>query len=384
MENKIEQFLKKLRELPKEVDIFFSSDFNVNIIDEFFEDYEIEDDLVNDFVFDFFASNFNVTELYSLISQNFSNKEIADKFICDFLGKFFIPVEPLIEQDISSAIKKYKGNPLDYKEYIKGFNDLIEDQNISDLADTLEVLEENFSPEEEEALVINFLEKDLRFVLEGEDASGPQKINGSLIYLVKNKKESLSRFIKAFMANQEKLGSKKIIINGKEVEPTVANWLKHFIAQNGSGLLSSIVLAKYLSSSEVSALLNENERRTLRKILKTYNNLVFFPDSMKNIPMSDWQILPVEKNIEEDKIGRLVKNSKPIENIKVEEKKTPVIKEVKIEEKILPKELPVENIIPHINLAEQELDVLQKLLLKYPNKSLERKAIEGEIKKRKK
>lgn len=384
MENKIEQFLKKLNELPEEVNLFFSSNFCVNIIDEFFEDYEIEDDLVNDFVFDFFASNFNVTELYSLISQNFSNKEIADKFICDFLGKFFIPVEPLIEQDISSAIKKYKGNPLDYKEYIKGFNDLIEDQNISDLADTLEVLEENFSPEEEEALVINFLEKDLRLVLEGEDASGPQKINGSLIYLVKNKKESLFRFIKAFMANQEKLGSKKIIINGKEVEPTVANWLKHFIAQNGSGLLSSIVLAKYLSSSEVSALLNENERRTLRKILKTYNNLVFFPDSMKNIPMSDWQILPVEKNIEEDKIGRLVKNSKPIENIKVEEKKTPVIKEVKIEEKILPKELPVENIIPHINLAEQELDVLQKLLLKYPNKSLERKAIEGEIKKRKK
>jgi hypothetical protein len=380
MDDKISQFLKKIEELPEEVSLYFSSPPSAYACRDLVSTYDIVRDDLDEVIYDFFISDFQTGLLPKLISDNIKNipEDKVNNFISDFLGKLFFPVELFIKKDISSAIKKYKGKIDDYKEYIEKFNDLVDDKNLDNLSEVLEDLDKNFSPKEEEALVSYILEKDLMNVYRDSDISGPRKINGSLIYLLINKKDSLNKFIKAFMNNQEKLGSKKIILSGKEQEPTIANWIKHFISEQGSESFSNIVLAKYLTSSAIKDLLNENDRKILRKILKTYRNLSFFPDSMNNVPFENWEIIPIEKDLDlsEEKDKMAFRKTREVEDVSSPKEELKE-KEIKSEKVLESKALP-------INLGDQELDVLQEMLKKYPNKSLERKAIESEIKKRKK
>lgn len=404
MDDKISQFLKKIEELPEEVSLYFSSRPSADACRDLISTYDIIRDDLDEVIYDFFISDFQTDLLPKLISDNIKNipEDKINNFSSDFLGKLFFPVEPFIKKDISSAIKKYQGKIDDYKEYIEKFNDLVDDKNLDNLSEVLEDLDKNFSPKEEEALVSHMLEKDLMNVYRDSDISGPRKINGSLIYLLINKKDSLNKFVKAFMNNQEKLGSKKLILSGKEQEPTIANWIKHFISEHGSEGFSNIVLAKYLTSSKIKETLKNEEIKILRKILKTYRNLSFFPDSMNNVPFENWEIIPVDKDSSfvEKKINKIpgertkeekeVIKSKDIENNDKKVKKK--IPDKKIFQKKISHKDETEKIIPEkkeeaiapMNLANQELNTLQEMLKKYPNKSLERKAIESEIKKRKK
>ncbi len=379
MENKVSQFLEIIRKLPKEVDVFFSSGLNIAINSELINDYGITRDDLDEIVYDFFISGFATDKLSPIVSTYIKegNESNKDKLICDFLGKLFLPIEPFIKKDISSAIEKYQGESKKYTKYIEGFNDLIDDKNLDELSNSLDYLEENFSASEEEGLVINFLERDLLTVLKDDDISGPRKINGSLIYLLINNKNSLNKFTKALMSNQEKLGEKKIFFSGKEHAPTISNWIKNFISEHGSEMFSNIILAKYLTSTNVVSWLSEDARKILRKVLKTYRNLIFFPDSMVNVPVESWEILPVDRDSDftSRKINKIFDKGL-VEVLKSEEKKTNISDSKKIEE-------ATKDILPdYINLENQELGVLKELLKKYPNKSLERKAIESEMKKR--
>lgn len=373
MENKVEQFLEKIKQLPKEIDIFFSSNLNVDVNGELIDNYNINRDSLDELIYDFFISDFQTDLLPKLISDNIQNipEDKINNFISDFLGKLFLPVEPFLEKDISSAIEKHQGQLKSYQKYIDEFNDLVDDKNSEDFMETLDYLEENFSAEEEESVILNILEQDLLEVLQNDDSSGVQKINGSFVYLLVNKKDSQNKFIKALMANQQKLGSKKISFSGQEHTPTFANWMKHFIFQHGSEMFSNIILAKYLTSSQVNSALEEGDKKVLRKLLKTYRNLMFFPDSMVNVPVENWEILPIDRDSEY--INKEARKNNKGEASKKEQKKLP-------DKKIFQKE----EIIAPMNLSDQELNTLQEMLKKYPNKSLERKAIESEIKKRKK
>lgn len=399
MDDKISQFLKKIEEFPEEVSLYFSSRPSADACRDLISAYNIIRDDLDEVIYDFFIFDFQIDLLPKLISNNIKNipEDKINSFISDFLGKLFFPVEPFIKKNISQTIKKYKGKIDDYKEYIEKFNDLVDDKNLDNLSNILEDLDKNFSPKEEEALVSHMLEKDLMRIYKDSDISGPRKINGSLIYLLINKKDSLNKFVKDFMNNQEKLGSKKLFLSGKEQEPTIANWIKHFISEHGSEIFSNIVLAKYLTSSTIKEILKDDEIKILRKILKTYRNLLFFPDSMNNVPFESWEIIPVDKDsdfVEKNKnkvLGEQVTEKQKTENIDKKEKKKLPDKEIfqkkmihKNEAEELIRVEEKENIITPMNLADQELNSLQEMLKKHPNKSLERKAIESEIKKRKK
>jgi hypothetical protein len=132
---------------------------------------------------------------------------------------------------------------------------------------------------------------------------------------------------------------------------------------------NNIALAKYLSSSSEVLKLSSGEKSLLRKVLKLYKNLVFFPDSMTGVPREDWVIIPLDvisEPVFQQKVEKAVPASKPekVEK-KVDNKKpAPVIKK-KLEK-------PVE---------DPKIVKLKKSLEQYPANSLERKAIESEIKK---
>jgi len=386
MEDKNIQFLDKIDSLSEEARIYFYSQEIGQLMQEIGRDYNLDVDFLNDVLIDLFVSNFDFEKIIQDIPVNIRDN---NRFICDFLGKLFLPVEPFIDFKPSNIILNYGKEIDDYKKYIENFNDIIEEKNLRNLDDVLEDLEKNFSFDEEENIILNILEKDLVEVLKDDDFSGRRQINGSTIYLLINKKDSLNKFIRALLINQEKLTPNPINLDGKKQEPTVANWIKHFIKENGSEMFSNITLVKYLTSSSDTASLNDNDKRVLKRMLKLYRNLIFFPDSMKDVPVINWEILPLESDISlankdsENKLKKMradnsKKSIKKDENLNEALNKTPN----KITDKNSIKTLA--ETIPQLNLADQELEVLQKMLKKYPVRSLERKAVESEIKKRKK
>ncbi|HOZ53348.1 MAG TPA: hypothetical protein PK142_01560 [bacterium] len=383
MEDKNIQFLQKLDSLPEEVNLYFSSNLDEKNNLEISKEYNIDISSLIDLVINFFVSDFNLDILSKEAEGKNINMNILNNFICDFLGKLFLPVGSFLSWDVKKEIESRKGKIEKYKTYVDEFNNLIEDKNLEELSELTENFMKEFDEAEEERVVLNFLEKDLLSVLSDDDISGPQKINGSLIYLLINKKDSLNKFIRTFLINQEQISSQRILLDGKEQDPTIANWIKHFVKENGSGIPGNIALAKYLTSSPDVLSLKEDEKKILKKVLKLYKNLVFFPDSMSNIPRDDWEIIPVDrdsnfvnKNIDEKNtvvqdIKKSIKDNKPAikkEEIKVEKKAELKNEEIKINETIKEAENP-------------EIIKLQEMLAKYPEGSLERRAIESEIKK---
>jgi hypothetical protein len=366
MDEKTEQFLQKIRTFSEEVNLYFSSDLIVKPINELINEYDLDDDFIYNLIYDFFISDFNVDKLKKDIVGRIDNVE---KFVSDFLGKLFLPVASFIEFKVKEHIKNLEN----YRKYVDDFSNLIESHNVDELLDFVDDLENKIDFKEEEELVVDFLGKSITEVLKSQDYSGPQKVNGSALYLLINKPDCLNRFIKTFLSNQEKIGSKKIILDNREEEPTIANWIKHFIRENGNEIFGSIVLAKYLTSTFVNTLLNEEDKKILRKVLKLYRNLIFFPESMANIPREDWEIFPVERDV--------ILNNK-IEKKKEENKQEKEIIKPKIEQKVeIIKEVKKNKELDLPDLKNKELKELEDLLIKYPEKSLERKAIENEIKK---
>ncbi len=144
--------------------------------------------------------------------------------------------------------------------------------------------------------------------------------------------------------NQERLSSQQIILDSHPTSSSVANWLKDFIKRYGSGLFDEVVLAEYLSQSPNVKVLKPEEKELVRKILKLYHNLVFFPESMEGVIIDNWEIFPVG--------GGEIKNDFTSKNIT----ENPIIVE-----------------------RQKTIFDLQKNLAKYPASSLEYKAISQEI-----
>lgn len=165
------------------------------------------------------------------------------------------------------------------------------------------------------------------------------------LFQIFNEDEDLEDKVETLLYNnQEKLSNHQIILDGHPASPSIANWLKDFIKKYGSDLFDEVVLAEYLSQSPNIKSLNPGEKELVRKVLKLYRNLVFFPESMDGILLENWEILPVGYNE--------IKNKPEIEKVS----ENPVITE-----------------------RQKNIFDLQKNLTKYPTTSLEYKAIQQEI-----
>lgn len=184
------------------------------------------------------------------------------------------------------------------------------------------------------------------------------------------------KVIDSLYKNQELISKEKISIDGKQKNATVANFLKDFIKTHGSDMPDNLTLANYLNTSSNVKKLKETEKNILNRVLKTYRNLVFFPESMEGVPINFWEIIPVRSNneevldvLEEEKENKKINKDlkeKILENKKLREKKP-----VKIIEK--------ENLIDLKEIREKSLSELKQLMGEYPSGSLEYKAIKQEL-----
>lgn len=133
-----------------------------------------------------------------------------------------------------------------------------------------------------------------------------QDLNYGLIELLDsdiNFKIELDRII---LNNQEKIGKAPIEIDGKMVEPTIANWIKDFIKFGLIDKGMDFDKAKYFSQSKNFLELKEDDKNLIARLLDCYFQLKFFPDTLDNIPVDNWYILPynlttVETKVEEKK-----------------------------------------------------------------------------------
>ncbi|MFA7365314.1 MAG: hypothetical protein WCZ12_03090 [Patescibacteria group bacterium] len=131
--------------------------------------------------------------------------------------------------------------------------------------------------------------------------------------------------------------------------------------ENGSDMFNNIALAKYISSSVNCVKLDSDEKRLVKKVLRLYRNLNFFPESMKDVPFVEWEIIPVDKDdvVREQKKEEIISSPEKAE----EEKEIEKVRKT---------------------LEDKSLEELNDLLKNNPDKNLKRKAIESEIKKIKK
>ena len=343
MEDKSTKFLKILNQLPEEVSLYFSSSFEQADRLDLSVKYGLSSDDVYDIILDYFVAGFKIEAISKNLENHKFNANHSKEFIVDFLGKIFLPLEEFLKLDIKKEIEERGGRISDYKKNINNLERLIEGKNFDIVSDLVDDFLKDFDPQEEERVIIEFLGEDLLEVLLDKNPDSSQHINGTLIYLLINNPDVIDKFSRAFLSNKELISSQRILIDNKEQDPSIANWITHFIKENGSDMPSSISLAKYLSSSPEVLKLDSGEKSLLKKVLRIYRDLTFFPDSMTNVPQEDWKIIPSD----------IILDSIP------EKKK----------------------VIKKVSTKDPRIEELEKSLSQYPDHSLEKMAIEDEIKK---
>jgi hypothetical protein len=151
---------------------------------------------------------------------------------------------------------------------------------------------ENLKQRKEDNL--DLLKNHLVEALQYSDEDLIRDLNADLIVLMTEDMEFKVSLEKALYNNEQKITNKKFQLQDKEEKPTVGNWLKHFIKEEGTEKFDKVTLSKFLAESENAKRLDAEERKMIRKLFNLYRNLKFFPDSIRKSDPHDWEIFPFE------------------------------------------------------------------------------------------
>ena len=321
--------------------------------------------------------------------QDYLNSEKVLKTLDDIEGEYnmdltlalvLIFINEMELGDLSVYIEeKYKtSNETTNRVLIK-----IEEEIFSPIIDSFSGEEEESVFSEKDYLLDLSLEEKRNLVLEvfSKKILGQFKISeehllrlNAITFEVIGKDEPFfDKILKAFFDNEEKISSQEITLKEKKVSPSISNWIKDFISENNSDMFSVIDMAKYLSKSPNVNKLNQEEKQLLRQILKIYRNLAFFPESMGNAKYEDWEIFPINRDL----LSLYNKKSSP----SVPEDKKDNLKKEGVEEV---KEVKKDIVVEEKKVVEEKPDELRELLKQYSAGSLERRAVEAEIKRQSK
>lgn len=196
-------------------------------------------------------------------------------------------------------------------------------------------------------------------------------VNRRLFFILSRDTEFHKRLEQLIYENEEEVTSKSITINSQQVKPTVANWIKDFISHYGSQSYDSVSLSAFLVNSENARQLSDEEREAVALVLKVYINIKFFPDSMPEDETGEsWQIIPYE---DEDKMLAKIDQAASEPELPTKPNAEMPIASAK--------PAAVDTSAGKPGPTNPELLELKNMLLQYPAGSLERAAIEEEIRK---
>ncbi|PIT93509.1 hypothetical protein COU00_03995 [Candidatus Falkowbacteria bacterium CG10_big_fil_rev_8_21_14_0_10_43_11] len=395
-----QQFFSKLKTFPQEVQFYYDSDVLNDFINFVSEKHQLPPGFLGQFMNDFIINGFTLTGLESNLAKALQKEEEAMRqLILDILGVLLLPIDEFlpninVKQELAKRAADYKK----YRVYERRFRDELELAWFDANDQLIRRYDALIDKKEERQILTEIFSNGLVDVFKGGTADALTHLNGGLLYqmaTVKDWKEESSRIL---YSNQEKLTRKDFILDGKPARPTVSNWLKDFIKQYGAAMPDNLTIVRYLSSAKNTAILNEEEKKLVKKLLTLYRNLAFFPNSMPNNTGEGWEIIPVE---EEEKLkvkSYQVKEPDGQESIKgqvlrdEQRKITPAFEvnsEVQSYRQSLAEDQKIESL--RNNIARQpaavlpvendELKQLRALAAQYPAGSLERRAVEEEIKK---
>ncbi len=245
-------------------------------------------------------------------------------------------------------LDKAKGEEITNKLEEKIFNPVLDlvlefDDDEEAVEETTEELIVNRSLEDRREFILKTFSGGIMSMMQSE-ATDIKNFNIALFKTFNDDEDLEDKVETLLYNNQEKISGHQIILDGHPASPSIANWLKDFIKKYGSGLFDEVILAEYLSQSPNVRTLKPEEKELVRKVLKLYRNLVFFPESMDGVAVENWEIVPLGYDV--------IKSAAVAQNI-------------------------TEN--PVINERQKIIFDLQKNLTKYPTTSLEYKAVQQEI-----
>lgn len=322
--NYIEECLQKFKELPLEVQDFLNSKKVISTLNKIEEKFNMD---LSFAIILIFIEELSIEDLPLYIEEKYQKDVDTNNMV-------------LLELD-RNILSEFASRFADTKE---------ESDYLVDL-----------SPEEKREFVLSvFTDKILdQFRLDEDHIF---RVNAVIFEQLGENKNLLDKLIKLLLENQERLSTAMIVTNGESRDGTVSNWIKDFIADNGSDFFTPIALAKYLTSSKNVSALKSEEKQLLRQILKIYRNLAFFPDSMGNAPYKDWEIFPVNRDL------------------------LSFYSQKKLPKEIVQQPDIVKDVVPDINEIKEKassdsllIKELKLIAKDYPKQSLERKAIEDEI-----
>lgn len=365
------KFTEKFAALPEEAKLYYASELSGQAILGLAEEYNVPADDVYTLVFLAVNSSFDLNILQERIkSFNLTGINVK-RFWLDFLGRLLLPVISYIEKKDDADTKIYTelikagGKPENYKSWLEGLDLLIDEKNGEELDKVMERFEEDLDEKEEREYVLELLSGSIIDILKAKSFSASSALNSGFIYLLFNSEGFKEEAGRTILSSRELISKKNISVEGREIVPSIANWIKDFIKINGSDMFSEITLAQYLDVSLNASKLSPADKSLLSGVLHLYRNITFFPESMEGLLPEKWQIFPFE--MPEDNLLKKVKNVN--KDVKKEAPKVEIDSTIKQEESGLP--------------AEKEflssISMLSEALKNYRADSLEYKAIEEEI-----
>ncbi|MCK5509983.1 hypothetical protein KAI65_00360 [Candidatus Parcubacteria bacterium] len=383
-------FNQKLNRLPKDVQEFLismkASELNLLICSE--NNINSNDfTKVAEIISRLYFKELEIPELeLELINVFGFDEKNAKKMALKIVGIRLLIVDDWFNGKAKKYLEKQGAKIKDYEKYIEIQKQAIKEENEffkEELADDFQEHIPN-KPEEEEIKPRKYNEQkekeDSREIFSGmlscflADHVNPflEDYNSNLIQLFVDDSNFKNELENELYNNGEFLTHERFEMDSKTQSPTIGNWIQDFIKVYGSGMFNNLALSKYITESKNAKLLGTEEKKLVQKLLQLYRNLKFFPESLRDVPMEEWEIIPVKK--EKETIGQTRKIWGPP---KTEEEK-------KIDELRREEEQFSEGGLERLAI-EEEIDNKKKLeslkieANKYTAGSLERMAVEEEI-----
>lgn len=270
-------------------------------------------------LYNIFTKQTAIGDLPALAKKTFGLDERKTvELVKDIVGRRLLIFDSYFDGQATELMRKLGGQMRDYQQYIEQQRKLISEE-AKELAESQAAETEKELPSENEPVV--FTPSDLQ--TEKEDAlkifsskitpflESPESdlseiifdYNTVLIEVLDKEPAFKDKLVAALSDNKEAVTSKKIILKGRPVEPVVGNWLKVFIEKNGIEYFDNLKLSEFLNYSENCKQLSEVERGRLLNLFSLYRNLRFFPQTLADVPLENWQIIPFSAPSGDKNIG---------------------------------------------------------------------------------
>jgi hypothetical protein len=128
-------------------------------------------------------------------------------------------------------------------------------------------------------------------LLEVDDNFFIAQFNYQLINLLVDYPDFKDRLIGVLLNHSLQLGTDNLMIDGRQLAPTVGAWINYFINQKGSIMFDAITLSDFLITAASAKLLSPLDKDHLSRLLWLYRNLKFFPDSLVGDDPANWELL---------------------------------------------------------------------------------------------